>query len=95
MDIRSKIEKRAYELFLARGARHGYHMQDWQQAEKEVLAEVEAQQKATKKEEQKPVSKAEPKTAAPQKPAEPEQKKKAQAEQAPAHAKKKVAPKKK
>ena len=59
MDIRSKIEKRAYELFLARGALHGYHMQDWEQAEKEVMAEINAQQKTQKKAEPEP--KAEPK----------------------------------
>jgi hypothetical protein len=32
-----KIEKRAYELFVARGGVHGYHFEDWLRAEKEVL----------------------------------------------------------
>lgn len=39
--VREMIEKRAYELFLARGGLHGYAIQDWNQAEKEVLAEVD------------------------------------------------------
>jgi hypothetical protein len=38
--IREMIEQRAYELFLKRGGIHGYHMEDWMQAEKEVLAEA-------------------------------------------------------
>jgi hypothetical protein len=32
-----KIEKRAYELFLARGGVHGYHFEDWTKAEKEIM----------------------------------------------------------
>jgi hypothetical protein len=39
------IEKRAYHLFLKRGGLHGYHMQDWVQAEKEITAEIEAGKK--------------------------------------------------
>jgi hypothetical protein len=39
--LRKKIEQRAYELFLARGGQHGYHIQDWNQAEKEALADLE------------------------------------------------------
>jgi hypothetical protein len=31
------IEKRAYELFMARGYQHGNDMSDWLTAEKEVL----------------------------------------------------------
>lgn len=31
-----KVEKRAYELFTARGGVHGYAMEDWLKAEKEV-----------------------------------------------------------
>jgi ribosomal protein L12E/L44/L45/RPP1/RPP2 len=34
---RVKIEKRAYELFMARGGLHGYHFEDWVKAEKEVM----------------------------------------------------------
>ena len=40
--MREMIEKRAYQLFLKRGGAHGYHMQDWVQAEKEIAAELEA-----------------------------------------------------
>ncbi|MCX7727259.1 MAG: DUF2934 domain-containing protein [Chitinispirillaceae bacterium] len=46
--LKEKIAKRAYELFLARGGQHGYHIQDWLQAEKEILAEM-----GIKKEEEK------------------------------------------
>jgi hypothetical protein len=35
--IRELIEKRAYELFVARGGEHGYAYQDWLQAEKDVM----------------------------------------------------------
>lgn len=31
-----KIEQRAYELFVNRGGIHGYHFEDWQQAESEI-----------------------------------------------------------
>jgi hypothetical protein len=31
-----KIEQRAYELFVKRGGIHGYHFEDWQQAESEI-----------------------------------------------------------
>jgi hypothetical protein len=34
--MREMIEQRAYELFLNRGGVHGYHMEDWLQAEKEI-----------------------------------------------------------
>jgi hypothetical protein len=43
--LRKKIEQRAYELFMKRGGLHGYHVQDWAQAEKEVSA-AEAGKKA-------------------------------------------------
>jgi len=36
--MREMIEQRAYELFLKRGGVHGYHMEDWLQAEKEIAA---------------------------------------------------------
>jgi hypothetical protein len=39
--LRNRIEKRAYELFLHRGAQPGYHFDDWVKAEKEVMAEIE------------------------------------------------------
>jgi hypothetical protein len=31
------IQKRAYELFEKRGGQHGHHLEDWLQAEAEVL----------------------------------------------------------
>lgn len=40
--LRKKIEARAYQLFLKRGAAHGYAAQDWARAEKEILAEEAA-----------------------------------------------------
>jgi len=43
--LRKKIEQRAYELFLKRGGLHGYHVEDWAQAEKEIVA-AEAGRKA-------------------------------------------------
>jgi hypothetical protein len=39
--IRDKVEKRAYELFLARGGENGYAIQDWLQAEKELHIEID------------------------------------------------------
>ena len=40
--LRKKIEVRAYQLFLKRGGVHGYAMEDWAKAEKEILAEEAA-----------------------------------------------------
>lgn len=57
--LQERIAKRAYELFLARGGQHGYHIEDWAQAEKEVKAEEEKLSKGKEvKEKQKPVEKA-------------------------------------
>jgi hypothetical protein len=36
--VRSKIESRAYEIYLRRGATHGRALDDWLSAEQEVLA---------------------------------------------------------
>lgn len=36
-NIQEKIAGRAFELFAARGGQHGYHIQDWLQAEKEIM----------------------------------------------------------
>ena len=44
--VQQMIEKRAYELFLARGGINGYAIQDWAQAEKEIHAEIESKQKS-------------------------------------------------
>ncbi|HEX2957115.1 MAG TPA: DUF2934 domain-containing protein [Chitinispirillaceae bacterium] len=38
--IREKIERRAYEIYLRRGSSHGSHEDDWAQAEKEIMAEL-------------------------------------------------------
>jgi hypothetical protein len=38
--LRSRIEKKAYEIFLHRGAQPGFHFDDWVKAEKEVAAEI-------------------------------------------------------
>jgi hypothetical protein len=45
--LKNRIEKRAYELFLHRGAQPGHHFDDWVKAEKEVMAEI-AKEKAPK-----------------------------------------------
>ena len=36
--VRSKIESRAYEIYLRRGATHGRALDDWLSAEQEVLS---------------------------------------------------------
>jgi hypothetical protein len=44
--VHEMIERRAYELFLARGSLNGYAQQDWAQAEKDVMTEIENKKKA-------------------------------------------------
>jgi hypothetical protein len=39
---RDLIARRAYELFLARGAQHGRHLDDWLSAERELQTPVVA-----------------------------------------------------
>jgi hypothetical protein len=39
---RELVERRAYELFIARGGESGYALQDWLQAEKDVHAEIDS-----------------------------------------------------
>ena len=34
------IAKRAYELYSERGYRHGYALEDWLEAEREILSQV-------------------------------------------------------
>jgi hypothetical protein len=41
--MKNSIEKRAYELFLERGGVHGYHIEDWLRAEKEIRAQLKKQ----------------------------------------------------
>jgi hypothetical protein len=36
-DLQARIAKRAYQLYLGRGADHGYALDDWLQAEREIL----------------------------------------------------------
>jgi hypothetical protein len=43
--MKEAVEKRAYHLFLKRGGKHGYAMQDWIQAEKEMGEEVATRKK--------------------------------------------------
>ena len=44
---REKIEKRAYELFVQRGGAHGFAMEDWLNAEKEILGAAQTRPKKT------------------------------------------------
>ena len=44
--LAKKVAERAYQLFLKRGGKHGYHQQDWLQAEKEMRV---AESKVTSK----------------------------------------------
>lgn len=37
---REDIQRRAYELYLARGGANGYAIEDWQQAERELQARL-------------------------------------------------------
>jgi hypothetical protein len=36
-DLRKKIEQQAYNLFVKRGGEHGHELEDWIQAEKEIV----------------------------------------------------------
>jgi hypothetical protein len=45
--LKNRIEKRAYEIFLHRGAQPGHHFDDWVKAEKEIMAEI-AREKGNK-----------------------------------------------
>lgn len=46
--LNQKVAKRAFELFMARGGQHGYHMQDWLRAEQEILAPGQPKKAADK-----------------------------------------------
>lgn len=39
-EIRQRIAERAYSFFVARGYQHGYDVEDWLRAEKEIIAEL-------------------------------------------------------
>jgi hypothetical protein len=40
--ITEAIARRAYELFLARGAQHGHDVEDWLRAEQDIVAAINA-----------------------------------------------------
>jgi len=48
-NLRNRIEKRAYEIFLHRGAQPGHHFDDWVKAEKDVMAEVSKEKGSSQK----------------------------------------------
>jgi hypothetical protein len=48
--VHELIAKRAYELFLARGGENGYAIQDWVEAEKDILAQVDKERREVAKE---------------------------------------------
>ena len=48
-NIHEQIERRAYELFQARGGQDGYHIDDWLQAEKEIAGAVTKKAAAVRK----------------------------------------------
>jgi hypothetical protein len=39
-DLHILIAQRAYELYSERGYRHGYALDDWLEAEREVLSQI-------------------------------------------------------
>jgi hypothetical protein len=43
-DVQEEIAKVAYDIFEKRGYQHGSHVEDWVEAEKIVLAKIEASQ---------------------------------------------------
>jgi hypothetical protein len=53
-DLRKKIEERAHQLYIRRGGRDGDAMTDWLRAEKEIMAEANAERKGEPKEAKKP-----------------------------------------
>ncbi|MBI3896460.1 MAG: DUF2934 domain-containing protein [Acidobacteria bacterium] len=67
-EIRNQVELRAYELYRDRGGQHGRDIDDWLQAETEVVAEAEQQKRFSARKQSSPTSPAEapkkrPKTA--------------------------------
>ena len=45
-EMREQIEKRAYELFEARGAEPGHELEDWVRAELEIVQQTRPQRAA-------------------------------------------------
>ena len=66
-NLHDQIAKKAYELFQARGGVDGYHIADWLQAEKEILAPVVKKKSAKKAGKSAPPGKAAVRKAAPKK----------------------------
>jgi len=64
MSLGKRIAERSYQLFLKRGGKHGYHQQDWLQAEKEIRAEMKGATVTPKKEVAKTAAKPAVKAAA-------------------------------
>lgn len=54
--IQEQVAKRAFELFEARGGQHGYHIQDWLQAEQEVSVPAPKKKRATAQVRQEPAA---------------------------------------
>jgi len=48
-EMRRRIAARAYGLYLERGARHGQDVQDWLDAERQVLAETRPRPEAERR----------------------------------------------
>ena len=46
--VTEAIASRAYELFLARGGEHGHDLDDWLQAEQELLKDIKGRTTAGK-----------------------------------------------
>ena len=38
-DLQARVAQRAYELHVERGYRHGYALEDWVEAEREILGQ--------------------------------------------------------
>lgn len=51
--LKERIQKKAYEKFVARGCKHGNDFEDWLKAEKEVLGEAKAPKSPLQKKEQR------------------------------------------
>jgi hypothetical protein len=47
--LRDRIAKKAYEKFVARGRQPGYDLDDWLEAEREFMEEVQAAETKTQK----------------------------------------------
>jgi len=44
-DLKKRISERAYHYFKERGRNHGYDLEDWLRAEKEILEEEKLKKK--------------------------------------------------